>query len=86
MNLVIAAGTQLVGGESCYDIEDFGHARKDWRQAFLRRPGGSPATTPSIASSMPWTTENGLTLGQRQVSGKCTESSLCRCCQKTITT
>lgn len=41
--LVIAVCTLLVGGESFYDMEDFGHARKDWLQTFLRLPGGIPS-------------------------------------------
>lgn len=41
--LAIALSTLLVGGESFYDMEDFGHARKDWLQTFLRLPGGIPS-------------------------------------------
>lgn len=41
--LAIALCTLLVGGESFYDMEDFGHARKDWLQTFLRLPNGIPS-------------------------------------------
>jgi predicted transposase YbfD/YdcC len=41
--LVIAVCTLLVGGESFYDMEDFGHAREDWLRTFLRLPGGIPS-------------------------------------------
>lgn len=120
--LVIAVCTLLVGGESFYDMEDFGHARKDWLQTFLRLPGGIPshdtfnrlfqaldpaafaetfaqwtqglrqrlerevvaldgkaARRATAAGQSPrhlvsaWATENGLTLGQRQVSEKSNE-------------
>jgi len=38
----IAACTRLAGGESCSDMEGFGHARKAWLQTFLRLPGDAP--------------------------------------------
>ena len=41
--LAIAVCTLLVGGESFYDMEDFGHAREDWLRTFLRLPGGIPS-------------------------------------------
>lgn len=41
--LAIAVCTLLVGGESFYDMEDFGHARKAWLQTFLRLPNGIPS-------------------------------------------
>lgn len=41
--LVIAVCTLLVGGESFYDMENFGHARKEWLQTFLRLEGGIPS-------------------------------------------
>lgn len=116
--LAIAVCTLLVGGESFYDMEDFGHARKDWLQTFLRRPNGIPshdtfnrlfqalapaafaqwtqglrqrldrevvaldgkaARRATAAGQSPrhlvsaWATENGLTLGQLQVTEKSNE-------------
>lgn len=41
--LVIAVCTLLAGGESFYDMEDFGHAREGWLRGFLRLPGGIPS-------------------------------------------
>lgn len=41
--LVIAVCTLLVGGESFYDMEDFGRAREEWLRTFLRLPGGIPS-------------------------------------------
>lgn len=41
--LVIAVCTLLVGGESFYDMEDFGHAREEWLRGFLRLPNGIPS-------------------------------------------
>jgi len=41
--LVLAVCTLLVGGESAYDMEDFGRAREDWRRSFLPLPGGPPS-------------------------------------------
>ena len=38
--LVIAVCTLLVGGESAYDMEDFGRAREDWLRTFLPLPKG----------------------------------------------
>ena len=32
-----------MGGESFYDMEDFGRARKEWLQTFQRLPGGIPS-------------------------------------------
>jgi len=41
--LVIAVCTLLVGGESAYEMEDFGRAREDWLRSFLPLPGGPPS-------------------------------------------
>lgn len=41
--LASAVCTLLVGGESFYDMADFGHARKDWLATFLRLPNGIPS-------------------------------------------
>ena len=120
--LAIAVCTLLVGGESFYDMEDFGRARKDWLQTFLRLPNGIPshdtfnrlfqaldptafadtfaqwtqglrqhldrevvaldgkaARRAAAAGQSPrhlvsaWATENGLTLGQLQVTEKSNE-------------
>ena len=38
--LVIAVCMLLVGGESAYDMEDFGRAREDWLRTFLPLPNG----------------------------------------------
>jgi len=38
--LVIAVCTLLVGGESAYDMEDFGRAREEWLRTFLPLPNG----------------------------------------------
>jgi hypothetical protein len=38
--LVIAVCTLLVGGESAYDMEDFGRAREGWLRTFLPLPNG----------------------------------------------
>jgi predicted transposase YbfD/YdcC len=38
--LVIAVCTLLVGGESAYDMEDFGRAREAWLRSFLPLPHG----------------------------------------------
>jgi len=38
--LVIAVCTLLVGGESAYDMEDFGRAREAWLRTFLPLPNG----------------------------------------------
>lgn len=120
--LAIAVCTLLAGGESFYDMEDFGRARKDWLQTFLRLPNGIPshdtfnrlfqaldpaafadtfaqwtqtlrqrlarevvaldgkaARRATAAGQSPrhlvsaWATENGLTLGQLQVTEKSNE-------------
>jgi predicted transposase YbfD/YdcC len=41
--LVIAICTLLCGGESFYDMEDFGKAKRDWFATFLRLPHGIPS-------------------------------------------
>jgi len=41
--LVIAIGTLLCGGESFNDMEDFGHAKRDWLQTFLTLRNGIPS-------------------------------------------
>jgi predicted transposase YbfD/YdcC len=41
--LVIAIGTLLCGGESFNDMEDFGHAKRDWFQSFLTLRNGIPS-------------------------------------------
>jgi predicted transposase YbfD/YdcC len=41
--LVIAIGTLLCGGESFNDMEDFGHAKRDWFQTFLTLRSGIPS-------------------------------------------
>jgi predicted transposase YbfD/YdcC len=41
--LVIAVCTLLVGGESAYEMEDFGRAREAWLRSFLPLPGGPPS-------------------------------------------
>jgi predicted transposase YbfD/YdcC len=41
--LVIAICTLLCGGESFNDMEDFGHAKLDWFQTFLRLRNGIPS-------------------------------------------
>lgn len=41
--LVIAIGTLLCGGESFNDMEDFGHAKRDWFQTFLTLRNGIPS-------------------------------------------
>jgi hypothetical protein len=38
--LVIAVCTLLCGGESFYDMEDFGRAKRDWFESFLDLPNG----------------------------------------------
>jgi predicted transposase YbfD/YdcC len=41
--LVIAIGTLLCGGESFNDMEDFGHAKREWFQTFLTLRSGIPS-------------------------------------------
>ena len=41
--LVIAVCALLVGGESFYDMADFGQAREAWLRTFLRLPNGIPS-------------------------------------------
>lgn len=41
--LVISICTLLCGGESFYDMEDFGKAKKDWFATFLPLPNGIPS-------------------------------------------
>lgn len=41
--LVISICTLLCGGESFYDMEDFGKAKKEWFATFLRLPNGIPS-------------------------------------------
>lgn len=41
--MVIAICTLLCGGESFYDMEDFGKAKRDWFATFLRLPNGIPS-------------------------------------------
>lgn len=41
--LVIAICTLLCGGESFYDMEDFGKAKRGWFSTFLRLPNGIPS-------------------------------------------
>jgi predicted transposase YbfD/YdcC len=41
--LVIAICTLLCGGESFNDMEDFGHAKRDWFQTFLTLRSGIPS-------------------------------------------
>jgi predicted transposase YbfD/YdcC len=41
--LVIAVCTLLCGGESFYDMEDFGHAKRQWFETFLDLPNGIPS-------------------------------------------
>ena len=41
--LVIAICTLLCGGESFYDMEDFGKAKQEWFATFLRLPNGIPS-------------------------------------------
>jgi predicted transposase YbfD/YdcC len=41
--LVIAICTQLCGGESFNDMEEFGEAKQDWFKTFLELPAGIPS-------------------------------------------
>ena len=41
--LIIAICTLLCGGESFYDMEDFGKAKREWFATFLRLPNGIPS-------------------------------------------
>lgn len=41
--LVIAICTLLCGGESFYDMEDFGYAKEEWFHTFLSLPNGIPS-------------------------------------------
>jgi predicted transposase YbfD/YdcC len=41
--LVIAVCTLICGGESFYDMEDFGKAKRDWFETFLELPNGIPS-------------------------------------------
>jgi hypothetical protein len=41
--LVIALCAQLCGGESFYDMEEFGKAKKQWFSTFLSLPNGIPS-------------------------------------------
>ncbi len=41
--LVIAVCTLLCGGESFYDMEEFGRAKRDWFESFLDLPNGIPS-------------------------------------------
>ena len=41
--LVIAICTLLCGGEGFNDMEDFGHAKRDWFKTFLRLRSGIPS-------------------------------------------
>ena len=46
MLLIIAVCTLLCGGETFYDMEEFGHAKRDWFESFLDSRTGSYRTTP----------------------------------------
>jgi predicted transposase YbfD/YdcC len=41
--LVMAICTLLCGGETFYDMEEFGHAKLDWFKTFLQLPNGIPS-------------------------------------------
>jgi predicted transposase YbfD/YdcC len=41
--LIIAICTLLCGGESFYDMEDFGYAKEEWFRTFLSLPNGIPS-------------------------------------------
>ena len=41
--LIIGICTLLCGGETFNDMEDFGHAKREWFQTFLRLPNGIPS-------------------------------------------
>jgi hypothetical protein len=41
--LLIALCTLLCGGETFNDMEDFGHAKRDWFQTFLDLSNGIPS-------------------------------------------
>ena len=41
--LLIAIAAVLSGAESWNDMEEYGHARKDWLKSFLQLPGGIPS-------------------------------------------
>jgi predicted transposase YbfD/YdcC len=41
--LIMAVCTLLCGGESFYDMEEFGHAKRDWFESFLDLPNGIPS-------------------------------------------
>ena len=41
--LVIALCTILVGGDSFYDMEEFGQVRLSWLRTFLRLRNGAPS-------------------------------------------
>ena len=46
--LVISICTLLCGGESFYDMEDFGKAKQDWFATFLPLPNGIPRQSGQI--------------------------------------
>lgn len=41
--LLMAVAAVLSGAESWNDMEDYGHAKRDWLQTFLELPGGIPS-------------------------------------------
>ena len=41
--LVIALGTMVCGGQTCADMELFGHAKREFLETFLPLPNGIPS-------------------------------------------
>ena len=74
--LVIAFCTMLCGGQTCTDMELFGHAKRELLQTFLKLETAYPATTPSpgpwecwtrwVSSSGSWVSCRGLLRGARE--------------------
>lgn len=46
--LVIALCTVICGGQTCTDMELFGHAKREFLQSFLKLEPAFPATTPPL--------------------------------------